>query len=120
MSASGTNVAEVMKLRDLVAYQNGAIVSRTLTSAEGGTVTAFAFDVDQGLSEHTAPYDALVIVLEGDVHIQISGKSYSLSGGDMIIMPANEPHALRAIMRFKMLLIMIRTSEAHVDGRSPT
>ena len=113
MSASGTKVAEVMKLRDLVAYQTGAIVSRTLMSAEGGTVTAFAFDVDQGLSEHTAPYDALVIVLEGEVNIEISGKGNKLNEGDMIIMPANKPHALRAIMKFKMILIMMRASEAH-------
>jgi len=101
-----------MKLRDLVTYQSGAVVSRTLISAEGGTVTAFAFDVGQGLSEHTAPYDALVIVIEGEVNIEISGKGNELNEGDMVIMPANKPHALRAITKFKMILIMIRASEA--------
>ena len=108
-----------MKLRDLVAYQSGAVVSRTLMSAEGGTVTTFAFDVGQGLSEHTAPYDALVIVLEGEVNIEISGKINKLSEGDMIIMPANKPHAVKAIMKFKMILIMIRASEAHSNRPSP-
>jgi quercetin dioxygenase-like cupin family protein len=101
-------VAEVVKLSNLVAYQSGAVVSRTLVGAEGGTVTAFAFDEGQGLSEHTAPYDALVIVAEGEVEIQISGKSYHLNEGEMIIMPANKPHALKAVTQFKMILTMIR------------
>jgi quercetin dioxygenase-like cupin family protein len=74
-------------------------------------VTAFAFDAGQGLSEHTAPYDALVIVVEGEVDIEISGRSYHLHEGEMIIMPANKPHALRATTKFKMILIMIRASE---------
>ena len=108
MPSSRTNVAEEMKLKDLVAYQNGAVVSRTLVSAEGGTVTAFAFDAGQGLSEHTAPYDALVIVIEGTVDVEISGKSHHLNEGDMIIMPANKPHALKAMTKFKMILIMVR------------
>ena len=102
-----------MKLKDLVVYQSEAVVSRTLVSVEGGTVTAFAFDQGQGLSEHTAPYDALVIVVEGEVDIEISGKSYRLNEGEIIIMPANKPHALRAITRFKMVLIMIRASGGH-------
>lgn len=113
MSASRTNVAEVIKLKDLVAYQTQAVVSRTLVGVEGGSVTAFAFDVGQGLSEHTAPYDAVVIVVEGEVDIEISGKSYRLNEGEMIIMPANKPHALRAITRFKMILIMIRADGKH-------
>jgi quercetin dioxygenase-like cupin family protein len=98
----------VVKFRELVAYQSGAVVSRTLVGTEGGTVTAFAFDEGQGLSEHTAPYDAMVIVVEGEVAVQISGKSYHLIEGEMIIMPANKPHALRAVTKFKMILIMIR------------
>jgi quercetin dioxygenase-like cupin family protein len=102
-----------MKLRDLVAYQSGAVVSRTLVGVEGGTVTAFAFDEGQGLSEHTAPYNALVIVVEGEVNIEISGERHHLNEGDMIIMPANQPHALKAITKFKMILIMIRASEGH-------
>jgi quercetin dioxygenase-like cupin family protein len=97
-----------MKLRDLVAYQTGAVVSRTLVSLEGGTVTAFAFDEGQGLSEHTAPYDALVIVVEGEVDIAISGRRYHLNEGEMIIMPAKKPHALKAVTKFKMILIMVR------------
>lgn len=109
MTDSKTAVAEVMKLRDLVAYQGGAVVSRTLVDEEGGTVAAFAFDEGQGLSEHTAPYDAAVIIAEGEVDIKISGASFHLKESDMIIMPANEPHALKAATRFKMILIMIRS-----------
>ena len=105
-----TAVGEVMKLRDLVAYQNGSVVSRTLVSVVGGTVTAFAFDEGQGLSEHTAPYDALVIVVEGEVNIKISGKDYHLNEGEIIIMPANKPHSLKAATRFKMILTMIKSS----------
>lgn len=101
-------VAEPLLLKDVVAYQRGAIVSRTLVDQEGGTVTLFAFDEKQGLSEHTAPYDALVIAVKGEVDITISGKGFRLREGEMIIMPANEPHALKALTRFKMILIMIR------------
>jgi quercetin dioxygenase-like cupin family protein len=97
-----------MKLKDMVAYQTGAVVSRTLLNVAKGSVTAFAFDEGQGLSEHTAPYDVLVIVVEGEVDIEISGKSYHLNEDEMIIMPANKPHALRAVTKFKMILIMIR------------
>ena len=113
MTDSRTAMAEVMKLRDLVAYQHGAVVSRTLVGVEGGTVTAFAFDEGQGLSEHTAPYDALVIVVEGGVDIRISDKDYRLNEGEMIVMPANKPHALNAVTKFKMILIMIRASGKH-------
>ena len=108
LTNSRTTVAEVVRLKDLVAYQGGAVVSRTLVGAERGTVTAFAFDEGQGLSEHTAPYDAMVIVLEGEVHIKISGTGFHLKEGDTIIMPANKPHALKAVTKFKMMLIMIR------------
>jgi quercetin dioxygenase-like cupin family protein len=99
---------EVVKLRELVDYQEDSVVSRTIIDKKTGTVTLFAFDKGQGLSEHTAPFDALVHVLEGEVEITISGKFYRLRGGEMIIMPANHPHALRAVNRFKMILIMIR------------
>jgi len=84
------------------------VVSRQITRAEAGNVTLFAFDQDQELSEHTAPFEVLVHVLEGEVEIKISGRLYPLNAGDAIIMPANEPHAVRAIRRFKMLLTMIR------------
>ena len=99
--------SEVLKLATLVDYQTGSVVSRQLTKTEGGNVTLFAFDEGQELSEHTAPFDALVHVLDGEAQIRISGKSYQLKTGEIIIMPANEPHALRAVKKYKMLLTMI-------------
>jgi len=98
-----------MQLSDLVNYQAGSVVSRTLINEKSGTVTLFAFDEGQGLSEHTAPFDALVHVLEGEAEVTISGKPLRLREGDMVIMPANKPHALRGLTRFKMLLTMIRS-----------
>ena len=109
MTNSKTAVEQGMKLRDLVAYQSGAVVSRTLVNDAGGTITAFAFDEGQGLSEHTAPYDASVIVVEGEVEIKISGLAHTLKEGEMIIMPANKPHALKAVTKFKMILIMVKS-----------
>jgi len=100
--------SEVLKMAELAAYQDGSVVSRQITKADAGNVTLFAFDKDQELSEHTAPFDALVQVLEGDAEIRISGKPYHLGTGDAIIMPADEPHAVFALQRFKMLLTMIR------------
>ncbi|HUV25022.1 MAG TPA: cupin domain-containing protein [Methanomassiliicoccales archaeon] len=97
-----------MVLGNLVEYQEASVVSRTLIDKKVGTVTAFAFDMGQGLSEHTAPYDALVEILDGEVEITISGNPLGLKKGEMVIMPANEPHALKALTRFKMLLTMIR------------
>ncbi|ADT83628.1 cupin domain-containing protein [Thermococcus barophilus] len=99
---------KVKKLKDMVEYQEGAVVSRTIIDKKTGTVTVFAFDKDQGLSEHTAPFDALVYILEGKAEVVISGKSYYLEEGDMIVMPANEPHALKAVDKFKMFLVMIK------------
>ena len=100
--------SEVLTMTELVAYQDGSVVSRQITKADAGNVTLFAFDKDQELSEHTAPFDALAHVLDGEAEIKISGKPYHLKAGDAIIMPADEPHALRATQRFKMLLTMIR------------
>lgn len=100
--------AKVARLNDLVDYQEGSVVSRTVIDRKTGSVTLFAFDVGQGLSEHTVPYDALVHLLEGKAKIVISGKEFRLKEGETIIMPANEPHALKAISRFKMLLMMIK------------
>lgn len=97
-------------LKDLVAYQAGAIVSKTLIDKKTGTVTLFAFDKGQKLSEHITPYDALVLVLDGKGEIVISGEAHQLSEGEAIVMPANVPHAVNAKERFKMLLIMIRES----------
>ena len=95
-------------MAELAAYQDGSVVSRQITKADAGNVTLFAFDKDQELSEHTAPFDAFVQVLEGEAEIRISGKPYHLGTGDAIIMPADEPHAVFALQRFKMLLTMIR------------
>jgi quercetin dioxygenase-like cupin family protein len=95
-------------MTDLAAYQEGSVVSRQITKAEAGNVTLFAFDAEQELSEHTAPFDALVHILDGEAEVRISGTPYLLTAGDAIIMPANEPHALKAIKKFKMLLTMIR------------
>lgn len=100
--------SEILSLVGMVGYQDSAVVSRQITKAEAGNVTLFAFDKDQGLSEHTAPFDALVHILEGEAQVLISGQPYDLMPGDAIIMPANQPHALKATQRFKMLLTMIR------------
>jgi quercetin dioxygenase-like cupin family protein len=100
--------SQILKMADLASYQEGSVVSRQITKAEAGNVTLFAFDVAQELSEHTAPFDALAHILDGEAEISISGRAYNLSAGDAIILPANEPHALKAITRFKMLLTMIR------------
>jgi quercetin dioxygenase-like cupin family protein len=100
--------SEILHMAELAAYQVGAVVSRQITKAEAGNVTLFAFDKEQGLSEHTAPYDALVHILEGEAEVTLSGQPFQLKSGDAIIMPADEPHALKAIQKFKMLLTMIR------------
>lgn len=100
--------SEVLPVADLIAYQEGAVVSRQIVKAEAGNVTLFAFDLGQELSEHTAPFDALVHVLDGEVEVRISGKPHTLNAGEAIVMPANEPHALKALKKFKMLLTMIR------------
>jgi quercetin dioxygenase-like cupin family protein len=105
---STTPKAEILNLAEMVSYQPDSVVSRQITKADTGNITLFAFDEGQGLSEHTAPFDALVHVLEGKAEIIISGKSYHLKIGDAIIMPADEPHALKADGPFKMLLTMIR------------
>ncbi len=102
-------VAQAIRLIDLAEYQKGSVVSRTIIDKKTGTVTFFAFDEGQGLSEHTAPFDALVCVLDGEAEIVISGKRLCLREGEMVIMPANEPHALRAVKKFKMILTMIRS-----------
>ncbi len=101
--------AQAATLTELVAYQSDAVVSRTLIDKKVGTVTLFAFDANQGLSEHTAPYDALVYVFDGKAEITISGKPVLLDAGMMTLMPAGEPHAVKALSRFKMMLIMVRS-----------
>ncbi len=101
-------VAQVLNFVEMVSYQEGSIVSRQITKAETGNVTLFAFDAGQSLSEHTAPFDALVHVLEGSAQVFISGQLFSVESGQAIVMPANQPHALKASAPFKMLLTMIR------------
>jgi quercetin dioxygenase-like cupin family protein len=98
----------VQKLADMASYQEGAVVSKTLIDKKTGTVTFFAFDKGQGLSEHTAPFDALVCLLDGKAQITISGKPITVERGELVVMPADKPHALKAVERFKMMLVMIR------------
>jgi quercetin dioxygenase-like cupin family protein len=99
---------EVNNLKELIGYQDGSVVSRTIIDKQTGTVTLFAFGQGQGLSEHTAPFDAMVYIIDGKAEIIISGTSHRLESGEMIIMAANEPHALNAPEQFKMILVMIR------------
>ena len=101
--------AQTSNLAGLIDYQDGSVVSRTIIDKKSGTVTLFAFDENQGLSEHTAPYDAMVYVVDGEVEVVISGKPIRLKQGEMTIMPANQPHALTAKTRFKMVLTMIKS-----------
>jgi len=105
---STTPPAQTLSIAGLIGYQEGAIVSRVILKAEAGNVTFFAFDEGQELSQHTAPFDALVHVLDGEVEIKISGQPFQLKTGEAIIMPANDPHAVKATKKFKMLLTMIR------------
>ena len=102
-------VGQAIRLVDLADYQEGSVVSRTIIDKKMGTVTFFAFAEGQGLSEHTAPFDALVYLLEGEAEVIISGKPVHLKSGEMVIMPANHPHALKATKNFKMILTMIRS-----------
>ncbi|MFP4082948.1 MAG: cupin domain-containing protein [Candidatus Aminicenantes bacterium] len=97
------------QLRDLVDYQPGSVVSREIISMKTGTVTLFAFDQGQGLSEHTAPFDALVLGVDGEAEVTIAGKTVELKKGEILVMPAHKPHAVKAFKQFKMLLVMIRT-----------
>jgi len=99
---------QVMKLKDIAAYQDHSVVSREIIGKPSGTMTVFAFDEGEGLSEHTAPFDAAVYILEGEAEIRIEGKPHVVKEGEMIIMPANKPHALKAVTRYKMLLVLIR------------
>jgi quercetin dioxygenase-like cupin family protein len=107
---SDMSAATPMAPLGLVGYQEGAVVSRTLLKRAGGTITLFAFDEGQSLSEHTAPFDAVSHVLEGEADITVAGTSHSVASGEMVLMPANQPHAVHARTRFKMLLTMVRSS----------
>jgi quercetin dioxygenase-like cupin family protein len=105
----GLSGSKVAKAAELVDYQDGSIVSREIVKKPTGNVTIFAFEEGQGLSEHSAPFDALVHVLDGEAEISIAGKPHRLHSGEMVLMPAHQPHALRALKRFKMILTMIRS-----------
>lgn len=106
---SSNSFGQAVSLVDQIAYQEGSVVSRTLIDKTSGTLTLFAFDEGQGLSEHKAPFDALVYIMDGEAEITISGKAQSVKKGEVIFMPANEPHALRGTQRFKMMLVMIKS-----------
>lgn len=102
--------SEVLRLEDLVSYQEGTVVSRTLVKHSVGAITVFAFDAGQGLTEHTASFDALVQIIDGKAEITIADKPYRVETGEVILLPANQPHALAALTPFKMILTMIRSS----------
>ena len=106
----------VISLAELVQYQPGAVVSRTLLKKDAGTITAFAFDVGEGLSEHTAPFDALVVIIEGESEISIAGTRHRVIAGQLLRLPAGQPHAVKAVTRFKMMLIMIRAQDSASSG----
>lgn len=108
MSGTDSLVGIAVELSGLVAYQSGSVVSRTLIDRKIGTITLFSFDAGQGLSEHTAPYDAFVQILDGSAEVIIAGKAQQVGSGQFIIMPANIPHSLKAVEKFKMMLVMIR------------
>jgi len=110
MSAKEINLTEqVLCAGDMVTYQDGSVVSREIHKKTTGTVTVFAFDAGQGLSEHTAPFDAMVHILDGEAEITIAGTPRQVGAGELIIMPAGKPHSLKAVKRFKMMLIMIKS-----------
>ena len=108
MANTASLIGTPINMNELIAYQPGSVVSRTLLDKKVGTLTLFAFGEDQGLSEHTAPYDATIQIIDGSADITIAGTVQRLTTGQMIIMPANIPHSVRAVGQFKMLLIMIR------------
>ncbi len=107
-SISTIKPGESFNMVSSINYSDGSVVSKTIVDKKTGTLTLFAFDKDQGLSEHTAPYDAIVEIIDGKCEITIDGEPRTVSNGEMIIMPANHPHALRAVEKFKMILIMIK------------
>ncbi|MFH1282872.1 MAG: cupin domain-containing protein [bacterium] len=102
-------VINIQNILDTVSYNEGSVVSRTLIKKDTGTVTVFAFDKEQGLSEHTAPFDAVVHILDGQAEITIDGNAVTVKQGELVVMPANKPHSLKAKKKFKMMLIMIKS-----------
>lgn len=110
-SSANDFIGNALQLGELVAYQKNSVVSKQILNKKAGTLTLFAFDKEEGLSEHTAPYDASILILDGSAEIRIGGKFHKVKKNELIIMPANVPHAVKAVERFKMLLIMIRSVE---------
>jgi len=115
MPSETNEVVGVVAQADLVQYQPGAVVSRTIVKKPGGTVTAFAFDAGEGLSEHTAAFTALVLLIDGAAEISIAGQAHRVKAGEMLVLPAQVPHAVKAETRFKMILVMI-SATAEVPG----
>ncbi|WP_174591411.1 cupin domain-containing protein [Methanocella conradii] len=111
VSGKESLLCKALRLGELVGYQEGSVVSREVINKKTGTVTIFAFDEGEGLSTHSAPFDAMLYVLDGEAEITIDGSPNHLKAGDFIIMPADHPHAVKALKKFKMLLIMIRSKE---------
>lgn len=109
MSEKQDILGKVLDLAAMVDYQQASVVSRTLISKDAGTVTLFAFSQGQSLSEHTAPFDAMVYIIDGKAEVMISGESFNLTKGQMVIMPANKPHTVKAVVDFKMALVMIKS-----------
>jgi quercetin dioxygenase-like cupin family protein len=101
-------LGSVLQLKDLVAYQEGTVASRMIVNRKAGSITLFSFDENEGISEHTAPYDAVVTILDGECEVRVGGETHRMKAGETIICPANVPHALSAVARFKMMLVMIR------------
>ncbi len=101
-------LAKVLDLREIVQYRDGTVASRMLVNSKAGSVTVFSFDEDEGLSEHTAPYDAVVTIIDGECEVWVAGETFQMTAGQTIIFPANVPHALSALTKFKMTLTMIR------------
>ena len=101
-------LGKVLNLKDLVQYQDGTVASRMIVNRKAGSITLFSFDEDEGLSEHTSPFDAVVTILDGECEVWVAGMTYQMKAGETIIFPANAPHALSALTKFKMMLIMIR------------
>jgi quercetin dioxygenase-like cupin family protein len=116
--SAGMPSGEALRLSELVSVQSGAVVSRTLLKTEGGSLTLFAFDRGQGLSEHTAPFDAVATVLEGEAELTVGGRKVPARPGESVLMPAGVPHAVHAPGAFKMLLIMVRGTKRQVPERS--
>jgi len=113
-SNEGKTGSTVVSLGDALVYQDKSVISRVMLKNAGGTITLFAFDAGEGLSEHKAPFDAFVNVIEGDADITLAGEKHRLTGGETIVLPANVPHAVDAISRFKMLLVMIKVPKTDV------